>query len=296
MSLIKTSLIIPTYNGATKILNSLRSIQKQDLMFAEVIVAIDGSPDKTGEVIQEAHIEIEGLRVIEQENKGRAAARNSGARVAEGDLLLFLDDDLRLEIDVVQKHLHHHQAHQNSILVGNLDEALHAAFEIAQTDVQKYKAQLSRKWMNELGTEKTQLKRPFITAAHFSIPKTLFESLGGFNDGLRDCEDYELALRAAKAGVPIYFDPTIIGWHYDFITARSYARRLEEYNKAYAKVVELHGLPRKEPHSWKSIAYFFFSFDSWLKAIDRNSLLWLPKGLRYKVYAVIFHSHTIFSK
>lgn len=149
--------------------------------------------------------------------------------------------------------------------------------------------------MNELGTEKAMLSRPFITGAHFSIPKNLFESLGGFNENLRDCEDYELALRATQAGIPIYFDPGIVAWHGDFITAHSYARRLGEYKKAFKSVADLHDLPENPARNWKSIVYYFFSFRFWLTAIDREMFMWLPEKLRYKLYDIIFQGHSIFS-
>lgn len=84
------SIIIPTYNGATRIGNCLRALGSQKSnREAEVLVIDDGSTDSTAEVVRG----YPGVRLIVQANAGPAAARNRGALEARGAILIFTDDD-----------------------------------------------------------------------------------------------------------------------------------------------------------------------------------------------------------
>lgn len=84
------SVIIPTFNGASRIGNCLKALLPQIAdRKAEILVIDDGSTDNTAEVAGR----YPGVRVISQSNAGPAAARNHGAREAHGEILLFTDDD-----------------------------------------------------------------------------------------------------------------------------------------------------------------------------------------------------------
>lgn len=84
------SIIVPTFNGAARIgqtLDALRDQSKQHT--AEILVVNDGSTDNTAEVVRR----YSGVRLINQANAGPAAARNRGAAEALGAIILFTDDD-----------------------------------------------------------------------------------------------------------------------------------------------------------------------------------------------------------
>ncbi len=87
---MSVSIIIPTFNGASRIGGCLRALlnqtEKQD---AEILVVNDGSTDSTADVVSH----YSGVRVITQSNAGPAAARNRGALEARGTIILFTDDD-----------------------------------------------------------------------------------------------------------------------------------------------------------------------------------------------------------
>jgi len=84
------SIIIPTFNGASRIGNCLEALKPQvagrDI---EILVVDDGSTDRIAEVVGR----YPEARLISQANAGPAAARNRGAREAKGRILLFTDDD-----------------------------------------------------------------------------------------------------------------------------------------------------------------------------------------------------------
>ncbi len=90
-SLPRYSIVIPTYNGAESVSDTLRSCFEQDMSDLEVVIVDDGSTDNTLEVLRA--IDDPRLVIVEQENAGPAAARNHGMRKAQGQYIAFLDSD-----------------------------------------------------------------------------------------------------------------------------------------------------------------------------------------------------------
>ena len=87
---MSVSIIIPTFNGASRIGNCLDPLLEQTAgRDAEILVVNDGSTDHTAEVVAG----YSGVRLITQSNAGPAAARNRGALEARGTIVLFTDDD-----------------------------------------------------------------------------------------------------------------------------------------------------------------------------------------------------------
>lgn len=84
------SIIIPTFNGASRIVGCLDSLMKQTAgRDVEILVVDDGSTDNTAKVVAG----YSSVRLINQGNAGPASARNRGALEARGTILLFTDDD-----------------------------------------------------------------------------------------------------------------------------------------------------------------------------------------------------------
>lgn len=290
------SVIIPTYNGQHKVINCLKSLDLQDLQDFEIIVVIDGSIDDTYREVKRAKFKKlnKGItvRVHTQKNQGRATVRNVGAKLAQGRIVLFLDDDMRLgQSNALSMHLKHHEKFPKSVLVGGQIEDLSKM----TTDFQFYKAFLSRTWEQNIEEKYPQPLVEgvnFLTAAHFSISKELFMDVGGFRNGLTDAEDYELAHRLKIHEMPIYFNNKIIGWHDDFITCQKFILRQSNYIEAHKKLKTefriTHTLLSNNDNQLKRLIYLFFSNSLWHKIVDRsNFLLILPKKTRYKIYDLI---------
>jgi GT2 family glycosyltransferase len=84
------SIVVPTFNGASRIGNCLAELLLQTKDHdAEILVVNDGSTDQTGDIVRQ----YPNVRLITQANAGPAAARNHGASEASGAILLFTDDD-----------------------------------------------------------------------------------------------------------------------------------------------------------------------------------------------------------
>lgn len=288
------SVIIPTYNGVQKVQNTIRALEWQTYKAFEVIIVVDGSLDNTVKVLQKQQFILPNFQIIEQNNRGRSGSRNRGAKEASGELLVFFDDDMRPLPDCIQRHVKHHQQHSQTLGVGNVPED----FAKMETDFQRYKAHLSRKWVEPLKANNGLIPpdKPFLTAANFSISKDLFWQLGGFDKNLTDAEDFDLAVRASWVHVPIYFLNEAIAWHDDFITCRSYIQRQRQYrvaNQTLRKLKPALYLHQdqyiyNEATNLKRLIYNLLSHRFWVKLIDRTSFLqWLPRSVRYKLYSII---------
>jgi GT2 family glycosyltransferase len=93
------SIIIPCYNAARWLAETLESALAQTWLEKEIILVDDGSTDGSLELVR--GYESRGVRVLRQSNRGAAAARNAGLAAARGDYLQFLDADDLLAPDKI---------------------------------------------------------------------------------------------------------------------------------------------------------------------------------------------------
>jgi GalNAc5-diNAcBac-PP-undecaprenol beta-1,3-glucosyltransferase len=87
------TVVIPTYNRAGFIVETINSVLAQDDTDFEVVVVDDGSTDDTQDVVARSFGHVDKVRYIRQENAERSAARNRGIKEARGEYVLFLDSD-----------------------------------------------------------------------------------------------------------------------------------------------------------------------------------------------------------
>lgn len=98
---LTVTVIIPAYNRADLLPETLASLLDQTRVPDEIIVVDDGSTDGTPDLLANYDPPV---RVIRQENRGLAGARNTGIDAAQGDLIAFLDsDDLLLPASIERR-------------------------------------------------------------------------------------------------------------------------------------------------------------------------------------------------
>ena len=96
----KVSVIIPVYNAAKYLSRCLNSIFEQDYADTEIICINGGSTDESLKVLEEYG---DKIKIINQENKGAAAARNAGIKIASKDYITFIDADDYIDKDLLDK-------------------------------------------------------------------------------------------------------------------------------------------------------------------------------------------------
>lgn len=92
MNNILVSVIIPFYNEEEVIIDCLNSLKNQTYKRLEIIVIDDGSTDKTVQIVQTFKV-----KLLKQNHNGPGSARNLGAKIAKGEILVFVDSDMSFD-------------------------------------------------------------------------------------------------------------------------------------------------------------------------------------------------------
>lgn len=103
MSTQTVSVIVPVYNHAVELDATLSSIFGQSYRPLEVVVVDDGSTDDLAPVLARWQAREPKLKVVCQDNRGAAAARNYGFKVSSGELVIFWDADLTAQPEMLEK-------------------------------------------------------------------------------------------------------------------------------------------------------------------------------------------------
>ncbi|GAB3222391.1 hypothetical protein GCM10027447_09240 [Glycomyces halotolerans] len=199
------SVIIPCHNAAKTLRLCLASVFEQTAPPGEVIVVDDAGTDESAAIAAEFD-----CRVIEQRpNRGPAAARNLGAAHAAGKVLFFLDSDLALEPDALER--------ASAALAADADTAVVQGVYAPEPlvddgPVERYKVLFEHRWRTRVaGTGSATL------FALTAIRAEAFEETGGFDESLRDGEDVELGTRL-RPHWTVRTDPAVRGRHDDVDT------------------------------------------------------------------------------
>ena len=213
---MRVSVVIPTYNRADFVREAIASVLRQDYPAIELIVVDDGSCDGTAAVVR--GFEPAVLYVwqdVWQENRGVSAARNRGVAASSGDLIAFLDsDDLWLPRKV---------SAQVAYFEANAEaQACHTDEIWIRRGVRVNERRIHHKqggWQFL-----ASLPRCLISPSAVMMRRTLWDRLGGFDESLPACEDYDLWLRLT-ATVPVGFLPERLvikrGGHADQLSRRT---------------------------------------------------------------------------
>ena len=171
----KISVVIPTYNSASTIISCLESIKSQTHASNEVIVCDGGSTDSTVSIARAF-----GATVI-CSKANRSSQRNIGASHAKGDLVLFVDSDMRLRPRVLE-------ACVNGFSQGA------AALVIPERDIGM------SFWARAKGFERSLYSSAWWLKAARCFRLTQFLEIGGFDTELIATEDWDLDERIRQIG------------------------------------------------------------------------------------------------
>jgi glycosyltransferase involved in cell wall biosynthesis len=213
----RVSAIITAYNSEAYIAEAINSVLKQSRVVDEIVVVDDGSTDHTRRIV--AEFADQGIKFIQQQNRGAGGARNRGIRETSGDYLAFLDaDDVWLE---------NKTSLQLSYLVSHPQAGLVSGFA-HWCNVEKNTVRLSGRVPRNM----QELRREILVHNVLGNPsmvmvrRSALAEVGLFSETIRWGQDWELWMRLVEkyeAGV-IPAPVAIYRWHSDNL---SHTRRWE---------------------------------------------------------------------
>jgi glycosyltransferase involved in cell wall biosynthesis len=230
---VPVAVVIPTYNHSRFLADAIASVERQTVRAAEIIVVDDGSTDHPEDVV--AHFL--RVRFIRQDNKGLAAARNTGLRAACSDKVVFLDADDLLAPDAIASGLACFRRHPDAGFV-------YGAHRMVNADG----IQIGEVRFEEIGPDAfASFLKSNCICMHATVlyDRERIVAAGGFKETLRRCEDYDLYLRLSLKH-PVASHPTLVAdyrWHganmsSDFMGMLNWALRVQ---RAFAE------LARRDP-------------------------------------------------
>ena len=199
------SAIIPAYNAADYIGAALDSIFSQTMTDYEVIVINDGSPD-TVQLEQALAPYLSRIVYLKQENRGAAAARNAGLRIARGRFVAFLDADDFWLPEFLSEQIRFLETsgadmvYADALLIGSVSQQGRTYMELTPSHGKVTSVSLLNATSN------------VITSGVLARAASIIE-VGMFDEGIKRGHDFDLWLKLAKQGARIDFQRKVLLQH-----------------------------------------------------------------------------------
>jgi GT2 family glycosyltransferase/peptidoglycan/xylan/chitin deacetylase (PgdA/CDA1 family) len=233
------SVVIPTYQRRDIVVRTVAAFERQAFRDFELIVVVDGSTDGTADALASLDLSFP-LTVLEQRNQGSGQARNTGVAAGRGELLLFLDDDMEADPDLL---LAHDRAHREGadLVLGDLPLHPDSPRNILSWAV-GFWADSRRE---RLSAPAAEIRLDDLLSGQVSIARDTFERLGGFDagftrGGLFGGEDIDFGYRVMQAGLSVVFDSAAVSYQYYDVDPMQFLRRSREAGRAEQELLLKH--------------------------------------------------------
>lgn len=244
---MKISVVIPTYNGEATLTQCLDAVFRSDYPDYEVIVVDDCSTDGTPALASGFRCRL----ICHEQNRGAAAAKNTGAAAASGDVIFFIDSDILLRPDALSRVAENLQDQAVDAVVGLLDKEM---------PYPEFGSQFKNLWMHY-----TYARLPdeyvgvFYTSAAAARAE-VFRALGGFDErytGASITEDIELGMRLLTAGHRVRLDKQLAAVHLKRYTLPGLIRTDFQRSAGLTKTLIRNKLGRTKARYYASVPWFF---------------------------------------
>jgi GT2 family glycosyltransferase len=247
------SVIVCSYNGAATLAECLASLEDLDYADYEVVLVDDGSTDATAAIAAR----FPSVRYVHQENLGLSAARNTGARLARGEVLAYTDSDC-----VADRHWLLYLARAME------DQRVDA---IGGPNVPPVSDEWTAKCVaaSPGGPSHVMLddcRAEHVPGCNMAFRRAKLLELGGFDVQFRQAgDDVDICWRFIDAGLSIGFAPAALVWHHRRNTVRAYWKQQAGYGRSEAM------LQLKHPMRFNRLGYA-----QWLGVIYGEGAVGLP--------------------
>jgi len=239
---LRHSVVVPTYQRREVVIRVVSALFVQSRPPLEVVVVVDGSTDGSAQALRAlgGRPPDVSLRVVEQENAGASRARNRGARLARGDLLLFLDDDMLAAPDLLAQLARAHVDGADAVL-GHIPVAADSPHSFLARGLERWAETRYKRLLDSGGA----LTSADLLTGQLSVRRDVFESLGGFDeqftqDGAFGGEDTDFGRRLFDAEHRVVFAPEAVSHQHYTVTPRAYLRQWHDAGAADVAYLRKH--------------------------------------------------------
>jgi glycosyltransferase involved in cell wall biosynthesis len=301
----KVSVVIPTKNRSALLAEAIEHAESQTIPREqyEVIVIDNDSADNTRSVLVQKSKVYPNLKFGTQEKPGAAATRNAGLRLATGDLILFIDDDVQADPSLIEAHLKCHRKNPNASVIGAV------TMPWGNTSDPFLRYLRDHRILNPYTPSKGPIDFSYYHTCNVSTPTQMLQNVGGFNENFQiyGMEDIELGYRLEVAGSRMVFAPDAKAVHYRFPGYADFIERSEQAGYSLGQLIRLHPELKtrfvestrfarrlKSVHSLYGLAAFVMSpfiklLTNWEQKRGTDPLTWLMDthyraSIRYHIF------------
>ena len=195
------SVIVPCYNQAEFLDESIQSLIAQTYHNWECIIVNDGSEDNAEDIVLQWCKRDQRIKYVRKCNGGLSSARNAGLRIAKGDFIQFLDADDAIEKNKFEKQILEFIRNNKIDVVYSSVRYFESCSNILYYSINKD----FNDWQPKLNNNHGEIFEFFLQGNIMAcncplIKRTIINKVGFFNESLKSHEDYEYWIRIALAG------------------------------------------------------------------------------------------------
>jgi GT2 family glycosyltransferase len=287
------SVIIPTKDRASVLGATLTALSEQTLVVegeAEIVVADNGSADRTPALLRELGERLPHLTALAQPRGGPAAARNAAATAARGKVLLLLGDDTApAGPDLLSAHaaLHREQPDPTYACLGRIEWT------------PRPRPTEFMRWLDSGGPQFHYWELSagdvdpsnYFYSSHLSLKRSLFKSVGGFDERFpfAAVEDTDLGTRLGDRGVSLDYRPELVVLHNHPTSLATSLRRTRRVGRCAALYNSLHpGEPHPRVRGPRPVAGLAAAVAAPVLAAAAHAPV--PKRLRERIWSLAHRS------
>lgn len=260
----RVSVVITTFNRWNVLQRTLDALVRQSWADFEVIVVDDGSSDGTWGHLQQwrqAHPGVLGLKIFTQENTGQGIARNNGLVHAEGELVLFMGDDIIPEPDFIRQHVQRHREVGMPCAVVGYTEWDRSAMRV--TPLLEHVNEAGHQFGYRYMKDGEDIPYTCFYTSNISLPRDILGPQP-FDPEFRTYgwEDIELGYKLSKRGLRIVFNRLARARHLHAMTLNDFYRRQLKVGGTISTIYAIHPelmaeqplMPPVRPPRWLALA------------------------------------------
>lgn len=237
---LELSVLMASYDRREVLLECLRSFCRQTAPVGswEIVVAVDGSPDDTVEVLETLELPVP-FTWRACSNRGAAAARNVALHHVHSPHVLFVNDDTIAFPDLIQVHREARaEAPPNAMILGTFEwppeltrESLTELFQTTSLIFAYPQMKAGKRYGGQ-----------FVYTCNISVPTEPLLAIGGFDEDFSRCyaEDTELGVRLGKAGLHVLYEPRARSWHQHRFSVDDFVKRQRWVARSHIRLFAKH--------------------------------------------------------